>query len=126
MTVPSTLNSSSKLTPAQQQWLDKVDEIIQERLSDSSFVVAQIAMELYTSERQFYRKLKKLTGKTPNQYIQRARIKRAYDMLVSGYSGELDHLSKAVGYQRADYFSNLYEQYYGRRPIQEINENKAR
>ncbi len=126
MTIPSTQNPKNKLTQAQQQWLAKVDAIIEERLGDSTFVVAHIAMELYTSERQFYRKLKKITQKTPNQYIQEARIQRARRLLQSGYRADLNGLARAVGYKRADYFSNVYQDYYGTRPIEEINRNKKR
>ncbi len=126
MLTPSSEKIRKTLSPAQKLWLTKVDRIIAQRLSDSTFVIGSLAMELYTSERQFYRKLKQITGKTPNQYIQEARMRHARRLLKAGFHGELGKLSKAVGYQRADYFSRVYQQHYGVRPIQEINSNKRR
>ena len=124
MITPSPEKAKRVLSPAQKLWLAKVDQIIAHRLSDSTFVIGSLAGELYTCERQFYRKLKQITGKTPNQYIQEARVRHARRLLKAGFRGDLTKLSKAVGYQRADYFSRVYQQHYGVRPIQEINKNK--
>jgi len=112
--------SKSNHSPAQREWLNKVDRIIASNLKDSSFVVAQIAMQLFVSERQFYRKLKLLTGKTPNQYIRKARMIKAKEIIRKGYTGDLNKLAKMVGYQRADYFSTVYYEHYGVRPNDEI------
>lgn len=110
-------------SPAQKEWLAKVDRIIASNLKDTSFVVAQIAMRLFVSERQFYRKLKLLTGKTPNQYIQKSRMKKAKEIIRKGYTGDLNKLAKMVGYQRSDYFSTVYYKHYGIRPNDEIKNN---
>ena len=123
MLSPSTMASKSNHSPAQREWLNKVDRIIASNLKDSSFVVAQIAMQLFVSERQFYRKLKLLTGKTPNQYIRKARMIKAKEIIRKGYTGDLNKLGKMVGYQRADYFSTVYYEHYGVRPNDEIKRN---
>lgn len=123
MLSPSTKASKSNHSPAQREWLARVDRIITSNLKDTSFVIAQIAMRLFVSERQFYRKLKKLTGKTPNQYIRKARMLKAREIIRKGYKGDLNKLAKMVGYQRADYFSSVYYKHYGVRPNEEIKNN---
>ncbi|MEQ8706759.1 MAG: helix-turn-helix transcriptional regulator [Phaeodactylibacter sp.] len=124
MAPPSAMISNNRHSPAQREWLTKVDRIIASNLADSSFTVGLIASKLYVSERQFYRKLKQLTSRTPNRYIQNARMVKAHKMIKAGYTGDLSKLAKSVGYQRADYFSTVYQQYYGVRPNEAINRNK--
>jgi len=108
---------SEKQTPAQQKWLKRVDEFIQDNINDQNLTVDKIAHAVFISERQFYRKIKKLTGKTPNQYLQILRLRKAKKMLEAGDYSSVKEVAFSVGYSRSDYFSRLYKSHFGVRPV---------
>lgn len=101
-------------------WLQQVDNFIQDNLSDSSLCIKRIADSVFTSERQFYRRIKKLTGLTPNEYLKRKRLEKAQEKINRGYHSSVSNLASSVGYNRTDYFSKLYQTKYGKRPTELI------
>ena len=60
------------------RWLQQVEAYIHSELDHHRhLVISDISDEMNMSERQFFRKMHKLTGKTPNQFLQKVRMKRA-------------------------------------------------
>ncbi|MCB0552826.1 MAG: helix-turn-helix transcriptional regulator [Phaeodactylibacter sp.] len=112
-----------RLQARQQKWLQEVDRYLRDNLDNHNVVVADIAFAMCMSERNFYRKLKKLTGITPNQYIQAFRLNSAFELLNSGQVDTVKELAGRVGFYHTDYFSRLFEACYGRRPVEWIHEN---
>ncbi|KAA3640212.1 MAG: AraC family transcriptional regulator [Bacteroidetes bacterium] len=98
------------------QWLKEVNDFIDEHLSDRHLTVADIAAAVFMSERQFYRKLKKITGKTPNQYLTEIRLQKAKLLLEDQVFDTLKEVALNVGYSRSDYFSFLFEARFGIKP----------
>ena len=78
-------------------------------------------MQLLMSERQFYRKVKRLTHCTPNQLIQVWRLQKAKEMLETGQVNSISHLARRVGYAKPAYFSKLFQRHYGRNPVAYID-----
>lgn len=97
-------------------WLKEVNEFIHDHLSERHLTVADIAAAVFMSERQFYRKLKKVTGKTPNQYLTEMRLQRAKKYLEDQVFDTIKEVTLHVGYSRSDYFSLLYETRFGIKP----------
>jgi len=106
------------MTERSNQWLRKVDAFIDAHIGDANLSVGQIAAAVYSSERQFYRRIRLLTGMTPNEYLQRKRLSRARDILHGKMPSSVAALASAVGYIRSDYFSQLYQKAYGHRPAE--------
>lgn len=113
---------SSDSTTSDQEWLNQIDQLYLANLNDLQFKVTQLARATFLSERQFYRKIKKLTGKTPSKYLQLLRLKEAQRLLESGKYDTVKAVALSVGYSRADYFSRVYEKHYGKRPIEYLPE----
>jgi transcriptional regulator GlxA family with amidase domain len=97
-------------------WMHKVNLYIRENLANPQMTVADMAAAVFVSERQFYRRIKKLTGKTPNHYLQSCRLQRAKELLESDQFASVKEVATAVGYSRSDYFSRLFEARFGIRP----------
>ena len=98
-------------------WLGKLNSIISGQLHDPNLTIPKIAEELYMSERQFYRRVKRETGYTPNQYLQVARLAKAKELLRAEKGITITEAAMSVGYSRPDYFSKLFESYFGIRPV---------
>lgn len=97
-------------------WLNEVLQIILSRIDDPSLTISKLAREVYMSERQFYRKIKETTGKTPNRFLQSIRMKKAQEILENKQPNSIKEVALSVGYTRTDYFSRLYESIHGKRP----------
>ncbi|MCB0564296.1 MAG: helix-turn-helix transcriptional regulator [Phaeodactylibacter sp.] len=108
--------NNRQYSEAKKNWVGKLNAIISVQLHDPNLTIPQIAEELYMSERQFYRRVKKETGFTPNQYLQVARLAKAKELLGARKSITIKEAAMSVGYSRPDYFSKLFESYFGIRP----------
>lgn len=104
-----------------QQWLQKVQTLTSERLTDKDFNVTTLAEELLMGERQIYRQMKKLTGLTPNKFIQEMRLRQAREYLECGSYKTVTEISLAVGFDTVQYFSKLYLQRFGKRPTEYLH-----
>ena len=60
-----------------EQLLSQIKTVVERHIDDSDFSVDLFASALNMSRMQLYRKLKSLTGKSPNQIIRSFRLKRA-------------------------------------------------
>lgn len=104
------------LNDQQREWLQSVDQYILKNLESHHLVISDIADAVCMSERQFYRKIEDLTGQTPNHYIQSWRMRRARQLLESGQCDTVKEVALSVGFHNPDYFSRLFETFYGYRP----------
>lgn len=102
-------------------WLRALKAITSKQLDNPSLVAADLAAQLFMSERQFFRQVKKVTGKTPNLFLREMRLVKAKELIQSGQYLLLKEIASQVGYKRVDYFSNLYEQRFKVRPRELVN-----
>ena len=107
-----------QISEIDQKWLSEVETIVQEHLSDSQFTKVIWAEKMFLSDRQLRRKIKELTGLTLTKYIQIARLKIARHMLEVGEKSTVAEVSYAVGFETPTYFSKLFYQEYGRKPVE--------
>ncbi|MCB0577962.1 MAG: AraC family transcriptional regulator [Phaeodactylibacter sp.] len=105
------------LIETKKNWLGKLNAIISDQLHDPNLTIPKIAEELFMSERQFYRRVKQETGLTPNQYLQVARLAKAKELLREKKGITIKETALSVGFSRPDYFSKLFEAYFGMRPV---------
>ncbi len=101
----------------EQSWLNEVNTVIDNQMEDSDFVVEKMAKAVFMCERNFYRKFKKLTGSRPGKYLSEKRLEKAKELLENRKCDSVKELSWAVGYEKPDYFSNIFQARFGKRPI---------
>ena len=106
---------------SQQQWLQEVESVMLERLDDPDFSIKRIAQALHISERQFFRRIKQITGLTPNHYWREVRLKEARRMLEEGACATVAEISFAVGFQTPEYFSKIFKERYGITPSEVLH-----
>ena len=107
------------------RWLQQVEAYIHSELDHHRhLVISDISDEMNMSERQFFRKMHKLTGKTPNQFLQKVRMKRAKQILEKGEFKTIKDIVRATGFNDPDYFSKLYYSFYSRYPSSYFKKHK--
>jgi AraC-like DNA-binding protein len=98
------------------EWLDNVDTLIHDALSDIDLSAIYIANILNVSRSQLYRKLVILRGVTPSVYIQEKRLKHARQLLELGEVQSVKAAAQAVGIRKVQYFSEQFKARYGCSP----------
>lgn len=74
-----------QLTPQDQEFIKKMQEIIEQQLADESFSIDTLAAEMNMSRSNFYRKLKALSGMPSNDYLKTAVSIKLQQLLKEGY-----------------------------------------
>ncbi|NLI36382.1 MAG: response regulator [Bacteroidales bacterium] len=103
------------LNKLDRELLEKLDKKIDIELSNSDLSVDELAGELYFSRSTFYRKVKNLTGFSPNDYVRVYRVKKAAEFIQDG-DYNLSEIADMTGFSTQSYFSSMFKKYYGLTP----------
>lgn len=110
----STLLITSK---ADKRLLEKINAIIAQHISDSSFSVDQMAEMMKMGRTKFYGKVKELTGESPNKLLIAERMRLAAQLLEE-CELNISEISYRVGIEDASYFNKCFKQHFGMSPSQ--------
>ena len=105
-------------------FLSKVNQIIEANLNNSDLSVEMLSEDLFVSTSNLYRKLKALTGMSPNQYIRAFRLSRA-KILLQDPNNTIADIAYATGFTDPDYFSRLFKKETGVTPSEYRNAEKT-
>lgn len=100
---------------AESQFVEKFRTIIQGNLGNSDLNVETISHEMGISRAQLYRKIKSITGISPNDIIREARLRRA-DRLLETTDKSVSEIAYEVGFSSPSYFTKCYREFFGRTP----------
>lgn len=108
-------NTDLQISQLDRKMLTRLDEKIRQQLSDSELSVDELASELNLSRSTFYRKIKGLTGYSPNEYVRLYRIKQATQLIHSDrYT--LAEIADITGFGTQSYFSSIFKKHLGMTP----------
>ncbi len=107
--------SDIDLNAADKAFLKKIEDIIEENLSDTEFSVAGIEPHIDCSRMQLYRKIKSLTGVTIVEFIRNYRLKRSIDMMHTTQL-QIREILFDVGFNSPSYYSKCFKSRYGVTP----------
>ena len=96
-------------------FLNKITEIIMENISNEKFGVSELAREIGMSRSNLLRKVKKLSKLSVSQFIRQVRLKGAMEMLRQT-SLTVSEVSYQVGFGSTSYFIKCFHDYYGYPP----------
>lgn len=95
----------------------RMNRFIRENLDNVKLHVACLAEELAMSVSQLDRKIVRLLGITPKQYIRDYRLKVAFEMLAENQAN-ITEVASLTGFKNVSYFSTKFRQRYGHSPSQ--------
>ncbi|WP_121808491.1 ATP-binding protein [Mucilaginibacter kameinonensis] len=110
----STENVDQILSPADLLWLEELETTVRKHTGKTDLTLAALSYELAISERQLFRRIKSITGLTPNKYIRAIRLQIAREAIESGKYRTVAEVSYAAGFDTPAYFGKLFKEYYGR------------
>lgn len=97
------------------EFLEKLNDIILQHLSSKEFSIDSLSKEFSMSRSNFHKKIKSLTGMTPNDYIKLIRLNKAAQLLSSG-SYKINEVCYMVGFNTPSYFSKCFFEQFGKLP----------
>ena len=75
----------------------------------------QLGKSVHLSPSQLYRKLKALTGETPNQLIRKIRLHKGLELLKTT-DLNIAEIAYSVGFSDPNYFSRMFHKEFGKSP----------
>ncbi len=108
-------SSTEPKEPTTSIFITRFKEIVEKKLADSELSVEDLAADMNLSRVQLYRKVKAVTGSTPNELLRTARLNRGYHMLLTT-DKSVSEVAYAVGFTAPSYFTKCFKEEYGMLP----------
>jgi AraC-like DNA-binding protein len=102
-------------TNADKDFLERLQQAIEENITDMDLDVDTLAKMMNMSRGTFYRKIKGLSDFTPNELINIARLKKAAELLAEG-KYKVTEVANTVGYNLNSNFSRDFHRQFGVTP----------
>ncbi len=99
-----------------QEWLEGFEAFVARHLRSDLISVALLTQEFAMSESTLLRQLKRLTGFSPQQYVQEMRLDAARQMLESNQYNSIQQVADKVGYADARAFARRFKARFGKLP----------
>jgi AraC-like DNA-binding protein len=114
----------SKIKMEDEFFVQKINRFIRGNIADVTMNVAALAEEMAVSVSQLDRRIFRLTGTTPKQYIRDYRMKVAYELLIDK-CGNVSEVAQLTGFRSISYFSTRFKEHFGYNPSR-FRFNKAK
>lgn len=110
---------------ADEAFLEKLNQLIQEHIADPELDVENLAQMMYMSRPTLYRKIKAISDLTPNDLINISRLKKAAELLSMGQY-KIFEIAYMVGYNSQTHFGRNFQKQFGITPSEYIETQKNR
>ncbi len=109
---PADSSATERPSATASLFITRYKEVVESRLSDSELSVEDLAADMNLSRVQLYRKVKAVTGATPNELLRTARLNRAYQLLLTT-DKSISEVAYQVGFTSPSYFTKCFKEEYG-------------
>ena len=107
------------LTKRDQEFLDKLNVLIEENMDNNGLSNTFIAEKLFVSTSTLYRKTTALTGKGINEYIRFKKLVKSKELIETGeYS--ISEIAYMTGFNTPSYFSQSFKKEFGILPTEVV------
>ena len=106
---------NSKISEHDSKFIAKLNTVINEHISEPLIDTSELAEMLQVSRSGLFRKMKALTGVTPNEYIIIYKLNRSVEMLKKGEMN-ISEVSYSLGFSSPSHFSNTFKNRFGVSP----------
>jgi len=109
------------VSPLDDIFLNKFNVYLDKNLTSDTMSVESLAAEMGMSTSSLYRKVKGLSGLSPNDFIRVSRLKKAVQLIQAGET-RINDIAFRVGFSSPTYFSTCFQKQYGKTPSEFIKE----
>lgn len=105
-----------------ERFLTQLMDFIEDKWHKSDFDVSFFSKAMGYSKSQLYRKLKRLTGLSPNNFLKDFRLHKALQLLYKQH-GNISEIAFETGFNSPAYFSKCFASKYGILPSKYIQQH---
>lgn len=113
------------ITSIDEQFLEKMNKIIEENLAETDFDVSEMVKHMNMSHSTVLKKIKALTGMPLVEFVKNQRLKRAAQILIQDKL-QIAEVAYMVGFSDPKYFSKCFSKAFGMTPTDYVAKNKTR
>ncbi len=111
---------SAIINELDKKFMEKVVGYIEDKMMQEDFSIDTLSLEMAMSRSVFFKKIKSLTGQSPQELIRDIKMKKA-TTLLSENKYNIGEIAYLTGYPNAKYFSTTFKKYYGKTPSEYIS-----
>ncbi|TVS10178.1 MAG: DNA-binding response regulator [Wenzhouxiangella sp.] len=100
---------------SQSPFMTQVDELLDEHLPDSQFSILDWAHLMHMDRSTLFRRLKRETGQSPDEYLRERRLQTAARLLAER-AGNVAEVAEAVGFASVSSFSRRFRERFDTTP----------
>lgn len=109
---PYIATSTMAQNKADEDFLNKMTDIIKQNIENENFNVDNLAEEMCMSRTSLHRKVKGMTDMTSGDFIRIIRLKRAAELLSEG-NYQVSEICMLIGIRSLSYFSKIFQKQFG-------------
>lgn len=115
MKKPIAFSKQLSMNKVDEEFVNKLNNIIQKNLSDPEFNVIMLAENLNISRSGLHRKITEILSTSPVEYIRLCRLQKAADLISEG-SYRINEIAYMIGINTPSYFIKIFQAHYGMTP----------
>ncbi len=112
---PVAFRKQLNMTGPDEEFINKVNNIVRENMDNSDFNVVRLAECLHMSRSGLHRKMTDILDTGPLEYIRLCRMQKAAE-LIGKSKYRVNEISYMVGINTPSYFIKLFQSHYGMTP----------
>ncbi|MDU1890123.1 MAG: two-component regulator propeller domain-containing protein [Dysgonomonas sp.] len=120
---PYLYSNTIALTKADEEFMEKVNDVIEQNMDNIEFNIGQLSYEMNVSHSSLLRKIKGISGLTVNEYIRLFRLKKAAALLEEN-KYRINEICTLTGFNNPSYFTKCFYKQFGILPKDFISKEK--
>lgn len=113
---PGIVHTAMYSTDKDKEFVERLILIIEAHISNPDFSVEEFAQLMKLGRTVFYKKVRGVTGYSPNEYLRIVRMKKAAELLLSEEKYTVAEVAYKVGVNDPFYFSKCFKTQFGISP----------
>ena len=118
------LIDENNLSKADQEFLEKANEIVEKNISNTEFDSDSFAQVIYLSRSQLHRRIQSIAGQSTGEFIRSIRLKKAAQLILDKKLS-ITQVSFEVGFNSPSHFSKAFKQMFDCLPSEFIDRSKS-
>ena len=102
-------NTDIAVTQKDKDFVERLNVAIESHLQDINFSIDTLSEILFMSRSNFYRKIKSISGMSPNDYLKMIRLKKAAELLLK-QEYRINEVYEQVGFSSSSYFAKCFKE----------------
>lgn len=115
-TIEESVASTSDMPQFEQEFVKQVLAVVEEKMEDFEFDNDSFSSAMGMSQSTLYRRLKDITGLSPNEFIRSVKIKKACEIIQQNPKLRVKEIAFQVGIADSKYFSTVFKKVKGMAP----------